>query len=109
MADSIRVLGQLSPSASTLTTLYTVPSLKKATISSFYAANRESTATTIRASVAVTGETDSLKQYIYYDIELPENETFVATVGITMSETDVFRVYSPSSGVSFNLFGVETS
>lgn len=107
MADFIKILGQSSPLATTLTDLYTVPSNTVATISSFFAANRTATGATFRASVAAAGAADDSKQYVYYDIELPANETFVATVGMTMSQTDVFRVYSSHSGVSYNLFGAE--
>lgn len=107
MADSLKILGQLVSSANTLLDLYTVPVSTQSTISSFFVANRESADTTFRAAVAFAGETNSNKQYLYYNIELPGYETFVATVGITMSEGDVFRVYAPTSGLSFNLFGVQ--
>ncbi len=107
MADAIKILGQSSPLATTLTDMYTVPTGATSTISSFFAANRTTSGATFRASVAFSGASDSVKQYIYYDTDLPANETFVATVGITMSQNDVFRVYSSQSGVSFNLFGAE--
>ena len=107
MSDYIKILGQLSPSANTLSSLYVVPISASTTISSIFIANTTAISTSFRASVAFTGETDSVKQYLYYDVSLPANDTFVATVGITMSQNDVFRVYAGISGISFNLFGVE--
>lgn len=109
MSDAIKILGQSAPAATILTDLYTVPSSATTTISSFFAANRTTSGATFRASVAVSGAVDSSKQYLYFDTDLPANETFVATVGITLSQTDVFRVYASLSGISFNLFGAEIS
>ena len=40
MADVIKVLGQLSPSATTTETLYTAPDLAQTTISSLVICNR---------------------------------------------------------------------
>jgi len=46
MADDLKVLGQLDPSATTVTTLYTVPDMTQTTISSIVAANRTGSAIT---------------------------------------------------------------
>ena len=43
MADAIKVLGQLDVSATTITTLYTVPDLTQTTISSLVARTNDST------------------------------------------------------------------
>jgi len=40
MADSLKVLGQLDPAATTVTVLYTVPNMTQTTVSSIVAANR---------------------------------------------------------------------
>jgi hypothetical protein len=63
---------------------------------------------TFRVSVAVAGATDEPKQYIYYDVIIPANDTMSATVGLTLGETDEVRVYASTTDVSFSLFGVET-
>lgn len=107
MADSIKILAQLAPSATTLTDFYVVPTGATTTISSLYVANRSASDAYFRVSVAFTGATDSTKQYLYYDTNIPPNETFVATVGITMGATDIMRVYSSNINLSFNLFGLE--
>ena len=67
MADVIKVLGQLDPSATTTTTLYTVPNLNQTTVSSINVANRTSGALTFRLSVHVAGAGADNKQFIYYD------------------------------------------
>ena len=71
--------------------------------------NRGGTATTFRLSVAAAGAADATKQYLYYDVSLPANDTFTATVGITLATTDVLRAYAGSANVSVNAFGVEVT
>jgi hypothetical protein len=109
MAESLKSLGQLAPSATTLTDLYTVPAGTSSSISSIIVCNRGATLTTFRISVAVAGEADASKQYIFYDQALDANSTYVATIGITLTATDKLRVYTGNSNLSFNVFGIEVS
>jgi len=109
MADILKILGQLNPSAATLTDLYTVPSGRSVASSSIVIANRSATPTTFRISVAPAGAADSDEQYLYYDISIPANDSFVATIGITLEATDVVRVRATLATLSFNLFGLETT
>lgn len=107
MADAYKILAQLVPSATTLTTLYTVPAATSTAISSIVVCNRGTSGTTFRISVAVAGAADATKQYLYYDVNLPGGNSFVATIGISMATTDLIRVYAGNANLSFNLFGVE--
>jgi len=107
MADTIKTLAQSNPSAATLTDAYTVPGSTSAVISTIAIANRSATKTKFRISVAVAGAADSNEQYLYYDINIPGNDTFVATIGISLAATDVVRVYATLATLSFNIFGVE--
>lgn len=109
MTDTLKVLGQLAPSSTTLTDLYTVPGATSATVSSVVVANRGSTATTFRLSIAVAGAADATKQYLCYDIPLQGNDTYIATIGITLAATDVIRAYAGNGNLSFNAFGVEVT
>jgi hypothetical protein len=107
MAEAAKVLAQVNPSATTLTDGYTVPGATSAVVSSITVANRSSTPTSFRISVAVAGAANDNKQYLYYDVEIPGNDTFVATIGVTLETTDVIRVYAAAAQLSFNIFGVE--
>jgi hypothetical protein len=109
MAEALKVLGQANPSAATLTDLYTVPGSYSTTVSTIAICNRTQTSKRVRVSVAPAGASDSLEQYIMYDVLLLKNDYIYATIGITLDETDVVRVYTDVAGVSFNLFGVEVS
>ena len=55
----------------------------------------------------MAGAADTTKQYLYFDVTVPGNNTFIAVIGITLATTDVVRVQSDTASVSFNLFGVE--
>lgn len=107
--DSTKVLGQLSPAAATLSDLYAVPALTNTTASSIVICNHNNTSVTVRVAVAVGGAADDPEQYLYYDLPVSDNDTFIATIGITLGPADVVRVYASATGVSFNLFGVEVS
>ena len=109
MADVIKVLGQSAPAATTTTTLYTVPNLNQTTVSSLVICNRTGGSLSYRVSVHVAGATTDNKQYLYYDKTLAANETFSAVLGLTLNQSDVVKVYASNTGLSFNMFGVETS
>ncbi len=60
-------------------------------------------------AIRVEGAALDNKQYIYFDKSVPATDTFSAVLGITLRETDVVEVYASDVGLSFNMFGVETS
>ena len=109
MADALKVLGQLDPSATTTTTLYTVPDKTMTTVSSIVAANRTGSAITFRLSVHVEGASADDKQYLYYDKSIAANDSLTIVIGITLNQTDVVKVYTSAVNMSFNMFGCETT
>lgn len=109
MTDVIKVLGQSAPSATTVTTLYTVPNLTLTTVSSLVICNRGGSGGTFRVSVHVAGAGADNKQYLFYDQSLGANTTQTVVIGMCLNQTDVVKVYASSADFSFNLFGVETS
>jgi len=109
MAEAAKVLGQVAPSATTLTTLYTVPGATSTVVSSLSVCNRGSTSTTLRISIQIAAAADDPKQYIYYDLVINGNDTFVATIGITLATTDVVKCYAGNANLSFSLFGIEVT
>ena len=109
MADALKVLGQLDPSATTTTTLYTVPDKTMTTVSSIVAANRSGSAITFRLSVHVEGASADDKQYLYYDKSVAANDSLKIVIGITLNQSDVVKVYTSAVDMSFNMFGCETT
>lgn len=104
-----KVLGQVNPAATTLTTLYTVPSAKEAVVSSISVANLTSTAATFRLAVRPAGEAIANKHYIGYDITVGASDSTIITVGLTLATTDVLSVYASTANVAFQAFGDEAS
>ena len=107
MADVLKILGQLAPSAMALEDLYECTSDEGCTVSTIFVCNRSSSTSKFRISIANGGAVDAVKQYLYYDVELPANDTFASTVGISLTKTDIIRVYSESGNLSFSAFGME--
>lgn len=109
MATTIKVLGQSSPSATTLTTLYTVPAATSAVCSSITVCNRSATATSFRVAVRPAGAGIADQHYLYYDVPIGGYDTFVATMGITLAATDIVSVYATDATLSFHVYGQETT
>ena len=81
MADTLKVLGQSAPSATTNTDLYTVPDATVTTVSSIAACNRSSGALTFRVAVRPSGATVVNEHYIYYGKSGAANDTTFIIVG----------------------------
>lgn len=112
MATSYKVLGQLKPSAGTLSDLYTVPSNTETVISTITIANMGPTSTTYRIAIAKDGAAtgiSSMEQYLVYDTTVPALDSLALTLGITLNAADVIRVESYSGLVAFQVFGSEVA
>lgn len=109
MAEILKILGQSAPGATTSTDVYTVPALTQTTVSSVVICNRSATAASFRISASIAGAALANQQYLYFDQYIDGNSTFIATIGITLSPTDVIRVYASTANLSFNVFGIEVS
>ena len=104
-----KVLGQSNPSATTLTTLYTVPSAKEAVVSTISVANLTATAATFRIAVRPAGASIANQHYIGYDITVGASDSTLITVGLTLAATDVISVYASTANLVFQAFGDEAS
>ena len=109
MATTYKVLGQSNPSATTATTLYTVPASTQTVVSTITVCNQAATAATYRIAIRVAGAALATSQYIAYDVSLPANASDTLTLGITLNATDVITVYSSTATMSFGAFGSEIS
>lgn len=109
MPTSYKVLGQVEPSATTATTLYTVPSATDTVVSTITVCNKAASAGTFRVAVRPAGETLADKHYIVYDASCASYDTITLTLGLTLDATDVLTVYASSADFSFNAFGSEIS
>ena len=108
MVETRKILAQASPTAANLTDIYTVGVGTQSVVSTLTVCNRSSSSGDLfRVSVAIGGAGNANSQYVYYDVLIDPNDTFAATIGLTLNTGDVLRAYSLSGTLSFNLFGVE--
>ena len=106
MAQQHKVLGQSAPLATTPTTIYTVPAVTQAIVSSIFVCNRGA-AGDFRIAVRKGGAVLANQHYIYYDIPIPVAETFASTTGIALEAGDILTVYASTADMSFTVTGVE--
>lgn len=109
MAETIKVLAQADVGAA-LADLYTVPAATSAVISSIVIANRSASTRTFTLKLAPGGVADANAHHLYAAVPLTKNNTFVATIGITMAATDKLRIVSDAAGaLSVTVLGTEYS
>lgn len=109
MPTSYKVLGQQAPSATTATTLYTVPASTQAVLSTIVVCNRDTASATFRIAVRPAGATLANQHYIAYDVTVGGNDSTALTLGITMNTTDILTIYASTANLSFNAFGTEVT
>ena len=107
MATTYKVLGQSNPSATTATTLYTVPASTSTVVSTISICNQAGSTASYRIAVRPAGATLAAQHYLAYDIVIAANDTTALTLGITLATTDVVTVYASSATLSFSAFGSE--
>lgn len=109
MPTNYKVLGQSNPSATTATTLYTVPASTQAVVSTIVVANLASTAASFRIAARVNGAALANSQYIAYDVSVGANDSTALTLGVTLGAADVITVYASTANLTFTAFGSEIS
>jgi hypothetical protein len=109
MPTIYKVLGQVNPSATTATTLYTVPASTDAVVSTLSICNQAGSSGTYRIAVRPAGAALEAKHYLVYGATVAASDSVLLTLGITLDTTDVLTVYASSANMSFSAFGSEIS
>lgn len=109
MATTYKVLGQSNPSATTLTTLYTVPAATSTVVSTITIANLGASSGTFRIAIRPAGASIANQHYIAYDVTVATLDTITLTLGITLATTDVISVYASNANFAFAAYGSEIS
>jgi len=107
MPAAYKVLGQSNPAATTLATLYTVPSATSTIVSTLAVANLSASAITFRVAIRPAGATVANQHYIAFDAAVAANDSVFLTLGVSLAATDVVSVFASSVNVAFSLFGSE--
>jgi hypothetical protein len=110
MATTYKVLAQNNPSATTETTLYTVPSSTSAVVSTISICNQSGSSGTYRIAVRPSADSSTAaKHWIVYGATVAASDSVMLTLGLTLAAGDVVRVYASSANMSFAAFGSELS
>jgi hypothetical protein len=105
MAAAYKVLGQVNPAATTLTTLYTAT---LETVCSTLSICNLGVSTTVRVAVRPAGAAIDPKHWQVYDATVNQYDSLLLTLGYGLSATDVVSVQAGTSTVAFSLFGATT-
>ena len=104
------ILGIADLAATTLTTLYTVPSTTF-TVATVSVCNRGTAPVTVRIALAgpvSVSATPANGEYIEFDMVIQPKGVLERT-GLVLNETRRIIVYASATGVSATAFGIETS
>lgn len=105
----VALFGKAAPGA-TDTPLHRIPVGEQFVCSLLNACNRTAGALTIRIGILRAGETTMTDSgWLVYDGALAPNSTVDTCRGVTLSENDTFIVRASSTGVSFQVFGEQTT
>ena len=109
MPTTYKVLGQSNPSATTATTLYTVPSATQTVVSTIVVCNQAAASATFRIAVRPAGATLAAQHYVAYDVTVGASDSTALTLGLTLGATDVVTIYGSTATLSFSAYGSEIS
>lgn len=104
MAKSYGILGQAAPGATTLSTAYTVPASRHATVR-VLVCNRSSS-DTFRIAVSPGGAAIDDAHYVAYGQAIAANDS-ASSVAFTVTGGDLVRVWSANGTCSFSVTGIE--
>ena len=104
-----KVLGQSNPSATTATTLYTVPASKEAVISSISVANLDAADAVYDIAIRPAGASLANLHYLAKNVTVGASDSTIITVGLTLATTDVVTVNASTANLAFHAYGDEAS
>ena len=93
--------------ATTEKVLYLTPYATSSILTSIIVCNRGATTSTFRISNNTTSDVTSTSDYLYYDISITGNDTFVAEFNLPLITNNEIRVYSDTNNLTFSVYGKE--
>jgi len=107
MPRNYTILGQINPTANTLSKLYEVPAANSAVISSINIANLDANAAAFSVAANVSGVATANANYLAWRVSVPGNDSISLSLGITLNASSQISVNSNTSSISFSAFGTE--
>jgi hypothetical protein len=108
MPTSYKLLGQISPTANTLTNVYSTGS-SSAVVGTITIHNFSDSNTSYSLAVRPIGTTLNTQHYIIRGGVVPSRELITITGAVTMNANTILVANTNSGSMSFNAYGVEFS
>lgn len=107
-AASYKVLGQVAPTGTTETTLYTVPGGADAIAATLTICNITTTTVKVTVRVRPAGAAAANKHFLLKDVAVLPGTTPIVRGGITLDATDLVTVQlDTANGAAVHLYGTE--
>jgi len=112
MANALKILGQLNPTANTQGNVYVVPASTAAIVNNITVANQ--TAANVAYSIIVmpSGSFSATAANTYFIVRggiVPASDTATLSLGVTLPAGAILAANSNSGSISISAFGVEIS
>lgn len=101
-----QILARSNPAAATPTDLYAVPAGGNAHILGVMLCNVSGGAEAARISISPAGALTATQDFLYFDLPVAANDTFLCEIDTTLGARDTVRVQSASGNLVFTLFGI---
>ena len=109
MAQSYEILGQVSPSANTLTNVFVTGASSSAIVGTITLHNFSDSNTSYSLVVRPINEAIGDKHFIIRGGVLPARELITITGAVTLNSSAILAANTGGSSVSINAYGVEIS
>lgn len=109
MAESYKILGQINPSANTLTNVYVTPAATEGVVNSIIIANQSVSNSSFSLVVRPINEALADKHYIVRGCVVPASDTLTMTLSLTLPANAILAANTNSTSLSFGAYGVEIS
>jgi hypothetical protein len=110
MANALKILGQLNPTANTQGNVYVVPASTSAVINNITVANQTTSNVSYSIIVMPSGSFSSTAANTYFVVRggvVPASDTALLSLGLTLPASAILAANSNSGSVSISAFGVE--
>lgn len=109
MAQSYKILGQVNPTANTLSNVYVTPNSTEGVVNSIIIANQNTSNASFSLVVRPIDESLGDKHYVVRGCVVPGSDTLTMTLSLTLQNNVILAANTNSPNLSFGAYGVEIS
>ena len=107
--QTYKILGQVNPTANTMSNVYVVPGATEGVVNSIIISNQAATNASFSLTVRPSSEALDGKHFIVRGCVVPASDTLTMTLSLTLPADAILAANTNSSSLSFGAYGVEIS